>query len=213
MSDIMNGHFTITCISSGGPATNITWIRDSVAVTEGTETVLDDPVLSQYTHTLSGNSAGVYACTVSNNRPSTVSASITVAGVPCLPGTTGIDCSNVVDCGTIEAPVNGAVSFSSTTYNSTAYFSCNDGYMLAGDETITCLASGVWSIDTYAVCALVDCGGLEDPPNGTVTLSVTTYESVANYSCNAGYNLNGGSSRICLNTSEWSGSRPHCSSQ
>ena len=59
----------------------------------------------------------------------------------------------MVDCDTIEPPVNGAVSFSSTTYNSTASFSCNDGYILAGDETITCLASGMWSIDSGAVCA------------------------------------------------------------
>ena len=36
--------FTLTCISTGGPATTVTWTRDSDTVTEGTETVLDDPV-------------------------------------------------------------------------------------------------------------------------------------------------------------------------
>ena len=44
--------FTLTCISTGGPATTVTWTRDSTTVTEGTETVLDDPVTAQYTHTL-----------------------------------------------------------------------------------------------------------------------------------------------------------------
>ena len=35
---------TLTCISTGGPATTVTWTRDSTTtVTEGTETVLDDP--------------------------------------------------------------------------------------------------------------------------------------------------------------------------
>ena len=35
----------IVCmVSTGGPATTVTWTRDSVTVTEGTETVLDDPV-------------------------------------------------------------------------------------------------------------------------------------------------------------------------
>ena len=44
--------FTLTCISTGGPATTVTWTRDSVNVTEGNETALDDRVTSQYTHTL-----------------------------------------------------------------------------------------------------------------------------------------------------------------
>ena len=72
--------FTLTCISTGGPATTVTWTRDSVTVTEGTETVLDDPVTAQYTHTLTGRTAGVYTCTVANNKPSSDSASITVEG-------------------------------------------------------------------------------------------------------------------------------------
>ena len=68
--------FTLTCISTGGPATTVTWTRDSVTVTEGTETVLDDPVTAQYTHTLNGSTAGVYTCTVANDKPSSDSASI-----------------------------------------------------------------------------------------------------------------------------------------
>ena len=43
--------FTLACISTGGPATNVTWTRDSTTViTEGTETVLNDPVTAQYIH-------------------------------------------------------------------------------------------------------------------------------------------------------------------
>ena len=44
--------FTLTCISTGGPATTVTWTRDSTTATEGTETLLNDPVTAQYTHTL-----------------------------------------------------------------------------------------------------------------------------------------------------------------
>ena len=66
--------FTLTCISIGGPATTVIWTRDNAAITEGTETVLDDPVTAQYTHTLTvtGGLGGVYTCTVSNNKPSKV---------------------------------------------------------------------------------------------------------------------------------------------
>ena len=70
--------FTLTCISTGGPATTVTWTRDSTTVTEGTETVLDDPVTAQYTHTLTvtGTLPGLYNCTVENNKPSSDSATL-----------------------------------------------------------------------------------------------------------------------------------------
>ena len=72
--------FTLTCISTGGPATTVSWIRDSTPVAEGNTTFLNDPVTAQYTHTLTVTTAGEYTCTVSNNKPSTVSASLRVQG-------------------------------------------------------------------------------------------------------------------------------------
>ena len=75
--------FTLTCISTGGPATTVTWTRDSVTVTEGTETVLNNHETSQYTHTLTvtGRLGGLYTCTVANNKSSEDSASYTVQGM------------------------------------------------------------------------------------------------------------------------------------
>ena len=72
---------TLTCISTGGPATTVTWTRDSITVTEGNETVLNNAVTAQYTHTLNVTTGGEYTCTVSNNKPSSDSASITVPGI------------------------------------------------------------------------------------------------------------------------------------
>ena len=74
--------FTLTCISTGGPATTVTWTRDSTTVTEGTETVLDDPVTAQYTHTLTvvGRVLGIYVCTVANNKPSSATSTYTLQG-------------------------------------------------------------------------------------------------------------------------------------
>ena len=72
---------TLTCISTGGPATTVSWTRDSTTViTEGTETVLIDPVVARYTHTPIVTTAGEYTCTVANNKPSSASASITLQG-------------------------------------------------------------------------------------------------------------------------------------
>ena len=75
--------FTLTCISTGGPATTVTWTRDSDTVTEGTETVLDDPVTAQYTHTLTvtGRLGVLYTCTVANDKPSQDSAQLNVQGI------------------------------------------------------------------------------------------------------------------------------------
>ena len=72
---------TLTCISTGGPATTVTWTRDSTTVTEGTETVLDNPETAQYTHTLNVTTGGEYTCTVENNKPSSDSATITLGGM------------------------------------------------------------------------------------------------------------------------------------
>ena len=73
--------FTLTCTSTGGPATTVTWTRDSETVSGGM-TVLDDPVTAQYTHTLTvtGRLGGQYQCTVSNNKPSQNSANFNVQG-------------------------------------------------------------------------------------------------------------------------------------
>ena len=78
----MIDQFILTCISTGGPATTVTWTRDSVTITEGTETVLNNPVTAQYTHTLTmtGRLGGLYTCTVANNKPSNDSSSLRVKG-------------------------------------------------------------------------------------------------------------------------------------
>ena len=77
----------LTCISTGGPATTVTWTRDYTTVTQGTQTVLNDPVTAQYTHTLTVTTAGEYTCTVSNDKPSSASSTIFVAGIMHFYGT------------------------------------------------------------------------------------------------------------------------------
>ena len=72
---------TLTCISTGGPATTVTWTRDSTTtVTTGAQSILSDAVVARYTHTLTVTAGGEYTCTVGNNKPSSDSATITVPG-------------------------------------------------------------------------------------------------------------------------------------
>ena len=44
--------FTLTCISTGGPATTVTWTRGSETAVEFRRSLVVDGVTAQYTHTL-----------------------------------------------------------------------------------------------------------------------------------------------------------------
>ena len=82
-SDLNGGspQFILTCNSTGGPATVVTWTRDSQTVSGGM-TVLNNAVTAQYTHTLTVTErlGGQYQCNVTNNKPSTATAQLTAQG-------------------------------------------------------------------------------------------------------------------------------------
>ena len=74
-----------------------------------------------------------------------------------------------------------------------------------------------WHNNNYWMClhlifAGVDCGSLEPPPNGSITLDNdrTTFNSSAVYKCNEGFHLNGSANRMCKSNGQWSGSEPIC---
>ena len=75
--------FNLTCISTGGPATTVTWTRDSGEVMGEESTVLDNAASAEYTHTLTvtGRLTGLYTCTVANSIPSTDSGTFIVEGM------------------------------------------------------------------------------------------------------------------------------------
>ena len=79
-----DSQYTLTCISTRGPATTVTWTTYSTTVTEGTETVLDDSVTAQYTHTLTMTRSWIwktsYTCTVANKVSSLSSTELYVYG-------------------------------------------------------------------------------------------------------------------------------------
>ena len=78
---ITDSTFTLTCISTGGPATTVTWARDNVTITEGTVTHYDvDNGSYANILTVTERLGGLYTCTVANDRPSNDSANITVQG-------------------------------------------------------------------------------------------------------------------------------------
>ena len=75
--------FTLTCISTGGPATTVTWTYpDSEVVTTGNMTMLNNAESAEYIHTLNmtGRLRGRYTCTVGNSKPSFDSRQLSIKG-------------------------------------------------------------------------------------------------------------------------------------
>ena len=60
---------------------------------------------------------------------------------------------------------------------------------------------------------VVDCGELDNPNNGQVSLDGIIFGSIATYTCDTGFNLIGDMERICQANGNWSESEPVCQSQ
>ena len=64
---------------------------------------------------------------------------------------------------------------------------------------------------------MIDCGGLNDPVGGDVTITPavvgsieTGLNAVAMYTCNEGYDLVGNTMRSCQESNQWDGTEPMC---
>ena len=62
----------------------------------------------------------------------------------------------------------------------------------------------------FFLCSAVDCGPLNNIPNGEVSFEATTLDSIATYTCNSGYALLGNATRMCRNDGVWDCQPPVC---
>ncbi|KAH3730490.1 hypothetical protein DPMN_056480 [Dreissena polymorpha] len=96
------------------------------------------------------------------------------------------------DCGAVPAVMNGVYTLlntSNTTYGSLANVTCDAGYE-SNVNQIICQANTTWG---DADCISKDCGSTPVIPNGAYTLmntENTTYASLANVTCDVGYESN-----------------------
>ncbi|CAH2329432.1 P-selectin isoform X1, partial [Pelobates cultripes] len=125
-------------------------------------------------------------------------------------------CAAVV-CEAVKRPSNGSMTcshvFADFHYNSSCTFSCVDGFVLEGPESVLCQASGEWS-DPAPTCAAVACEALKRPSNGSLTCSNVfadfRYDSSCSFSCAEGFVLEGSETAVCQATGEWSDPAPTC---
>ena len=66
------------------------------------------------------------------------------------------------------------------------------------------------SLSLFLSTVADDCGPLDAPNDGSVSISGTIVGSTATYTCNDGFRLQGQSTRTCQTNGEWSGSAPIC---
>ena len=78
--------FTLTCTSTGGPATTVSWtVNNHTVIEDRTHNItsqITNTTTATYTHTLTvtGRLVGEYECSVSNNKPSSSSGMLSVVG-------------------------------------------------------------------------------------------------------------------------------------
>ena len=119
--------------------------------------------------------------------------------------------SQDVDCGSLQSPQNGYVSFLSTTPGSTATYSCFEGFELIGTATRRCEDNGQWSSSTPECRAQVlSCPPLPDIKNGQLIVAGNSPGTVAHYVCDKGFTLVGDNYRTCQISGEWTSMDPFC---
>ena len=127
----------------------------------------------------------------------------------CAAGYTGNLCENQVDCLDLSATAPLNVSTDMTTFGGTATYTCDAGYDLNGSASRTCQMDATWS-GAAPTCDIRSCPTLANPANGSVAAATLTFGSTATYSCDTGYALSGGATRMCQSDATWSGAAPTC---
>jgi hypothetical protein len=113
-----------------------------------------------------------------------------------------------------EAPVitGGKIKISGRRAGSTATYTCDHGYVLIGQDVMSCGLGGEWTGKPPS-CRYVDCGTPARPDRGSLILVnlTTTVGSIVKYDCDDDYWLtNGDGEQVCTKDGKWSGNTPSC---
>ncbi|XP_077968997.1 sushi, von Willebrand factor type A, EGF and pentraxin domain-containing protein 1-like isoform X2 [Styela clava] len=125
-------------------------------------------------------------------------------------GPCGMSCFyNRSDCEEPESIANGRVEREHTLWMAEAYYSCNDGYVLDGENVRTCHSDKVWYPGPPSCKRPCE---EPDEPHSYPTNGETEFLEGRSYifSCDSGYYMTGDSSRTCLETAKWSVVKYRC---
>ncbi|XP_051576791.1 sushi, von Willebrand factor type A, EGF and pentraxin domain-containing protein 1 isoform X5 [Myxocyprinus asiaticus] len=94
-------------------------------------------------------------------------------------------------------------------HGSMVQYHCHAGYEMNGGIVLMCQEDGTWN-GTAPVCAPAQCETPPSPEYGSVTVTSSALGSLAEYSCEEGYELNGQPIRQCISGRQWSIEAPYC---
>lgn len=114
-------------------------------------------------------------------------------------------------CPELELFERGTITVGGLNAGDKATFVCDVGHRLIGNKVLNCQLGGQWS-SRPPTCLFVDCGPLDQIENGQMRLdnSSTTFGSLATYTCQSDYIMEGQNRRICKEDSTWSAKAPVC---
>lgn len=115
-----------------------------------------------------------------------------------------------IDCGAPPLVANSAIlTTNQHTFNSVVTYVCEVGFRLIGQQSLSCIATGVWSGQT-PVCEPISCGTPPKIDNAVYAGANFIYRSVVTYRCLEGFELLGGPLLTCAYDGAWVGDRPEC---
>ncbi|CAB4022737.1 Hypothetical predicted protein, partial [Paramuricea clavata] len=89
------------------------------------------------------------------------------------------------------------------------YYTCDECYKLKGPANRKCQANEKWT-GTQPTCEPVMCSFLPNPVNGYLTSNSKQCNSIVQYHCDYGYQLNGSPRRRCQSDGSRTGNEPVC---
>uniref|UniRef100_A0A8C1UB94 Selectin P n=1 Tax=Cyprinus carpio TaxID=7962 RepID=A0A8C1UB94_CYPCA len=125
-----------------------------------------------------------------------------------------------VACDPLETPAKSHLTCADPlgkfSLRSSCNITCEEGYTLRGETTLTCLSDGNWSAPS-PVCEARQCSPLIKPSHGTVTCTHPngqfSFGTVCEVSCQAGFKLHGTPQMECLEMGKWTDTPPFCLAQ
>ncbi|XP_061921980.1 sushi, von Willebrand factor type A, EGF and pentraxin domain-containing protein 1 isoform X1 [Entelurus aequoreus] len=124
------------------------------------------------------------------------------------PSIASVSCELVV-CEKPPVLLHGVTEGKSYNYGDFVMYSCLPGFEIKGDSVQTCQADKAWS-GSQPVCVAQSCGPPPPVKNAQVQVTGETYLHNASFACDAGLQLVGPKTLVCLANGTWSLPAPSC---
>ncbi|XP_077981970.1 sushi, von Willebrand factor type A, EGF and pentraxin domain-containing protein 1-like [Glandiceps talaboti] len=114
---------------------------------------------------------------------------------------------NPIECGESQVVPNAEFNSTGKTFGHVTFHQCHEGFILHGFPSQVCQHDGFWT--PGPICEPVDCETPPDVANARKTGQTHIYQSVVNYDCDKGHEMNGVGQIECKSDGMWT-KTPQC---